>query len=108
MSPTPRKASERGDAHHPVCVFLEPSVSADGAGLEEAAAFRVPVDAVLNTSVTTGRPGGLAEMLGAPELPLGAESGVELGGGRGCGTEMILSWRSLESQTPAPAEPKAP
>lgn len=108
MSPTPRKASERGDAHHPVCVFLEPSVSADGAGLEEAAAFRVPVDAVLNTSVTTGRPGGLTETLGAPELPPGAESGVELGGGRGCGTEMILSWRSLESQTPAPAEPKAP
>lgn len=65
-------------------------------------------DAVLNTSVTMGLPEGLAEMLGAPVLPLGVELGVEPGGGQGYWIEMIFSWQSLESQPPALSEPKAP
>lgn len=92
VSPILGKASERGDAHHPICIFLESSVSVDGAGLEEAAEFWVSADAVLNTRVTTGLPEGLAGMLGALVLPLGAELGVKLGGGQGDWIEMIFSW----------------
>lgn len=39
ISPILRKASERGDAHHPICIFLESSVSVAGQAWRKLLSF---------------------------------------------------------------------